>query len=77
MAFEILDGFGDSALGEWTEDRPKAFHLRRRLKREEERRVGPACDLRGKDEGLSRLDAMKKVLQPVFWKMATEELIQS
>jgi hypothetical protein len=55
MAREILDGFGDAGLGEWTEDRPKAFHIRRRLTPREQERVGDAVDIRGSAEEKSRM----------------------
>ena len=74
MCREVLDGFGDAALGEWTEDRPKAFHLRRRLSTEEEKRVGPAVDCRGGDEATLRFEKMKRILPPQMWTIAMEEL---
>ena len=54
MAREILEGYGDSNLGEWTE-RGTAFHLRRRLSLTEERHIGPAIDLRDTEEAVERL----------------------
>jgi len=55
MAREILDGVGDASLGEWTDDRPKAFHLRRRLTPREQERIGEAIDIRGSAEEKMRM----------------------
>jgi hypothetical protein len=42
IAREVLEGAGDPRLGEWTEDAPLAYHLRRRLTDAEARDIGPA-----------------------------------
>lgn len=47
LAREVLDGLGDASLGEWTEDNPRAFHLRRRLAVEEAAQIGEVIDVRG------------------------------
>jgi hypothetical protein len=74
MAYEMLDGFGDGTLGEWTEDRPKAFHLRRRLNAQEEKRVGPAVDCRTTKEGQERYEAIKGILPPQTLYLVREEV---
>jgi hypothetical protein len=74
MARELLDGFGDAALGEWTEDRPKAFHLRRRLSAEEEKRVGQAIDCRSTVEAQERYDAIKRFLPSQALYLVVEEV---
>lgn len=74
MAYEILNGFGDELLGEWTEDRPQAFHVRRRLTEAEAQKIGDAVDLRGTDEGTERFEAIKWVLPVPAIAMALEEL---
>lgn len=61
-------------LGEWTEDRPRAFHLRRRLSWDEEMRVGPALDCRNGDEGAKRLKAIAAFLPMPAIAMAQEEI---
>jgi hypothetical protein len=74
MAYEMLEGYGDESLGEWTEDRTKAFHLRRRLSAEEDKRVGPAIDCRTTDEAQQRYDAIKSVLPPQAFYLVQEEV---
>jgi hypothetical protein len=74
MCREILDGFGDAKLGEWTDDRPQAFHLRRRLTSEEEKRVGPVLDCRGTNEGVSRLEKIAPLLPTFAMRFAEQEI---
>jgi len=74
MAFEMLEEFGDAGLGEWYEDRPKAFHLRRRLSADEAKRVGDAVDCRGTREGMDRFRAIEGMLHPAAIQLAKEEL---
>jgi hypothetical protein len=74
MAYELLDGFGDAKTGEWTEDRPKAFHLRRRLNDQEQKRVGLAIDCRTTEEGQHRYDAIKPFLPPQALYLVREEV---
>lgn len=74
MAYEMLEGFGDATLGEWTEDRPKAFHLRRRLSDAEQKRVGEAVDCRTTVEAQQRYEAMKDVLPPQGIYLVKEEV---
>jgi hypothetical protein len=78
MAYELLDGFGDSEAGEWTEDRPKAFHLRRRLTAKEQERVGEAIDIRRSEEERTRMrklmialpEPLRSVVEVQFEKYA-------
>ena len=74
LAYEMLDGHGDAQLGEWVEDRQKAFHLRRRLNAKEEERVGPAIDCRTTEEGQQRYDAIKHILPPQVLYLVREEI---
>jgi len=74
MAFEMLDGYGDSQAGEWTEDRARAFHLRRRLTKDEQWLVGDAVDCRTTDEGARRFQAIKSVLPRQVYPLVEEEL---
>jgi hypothetical protein len=62
MAFEILNGVGDAKAGQWFEDRPKAFHIRRRLTPEEQERVGEAVDIRGTPEETQRFQHLLAAL---------------
>jgi hypothetical protein len=74
MCREVLDGFGDANAGEWIEDRPKAFHLRRRLSASEQKRVGEAVDCRGTDEAIMRLEKIRHILPPQGIALALAEL---
>lgn len=73
MAYEMLEGFGDVA-HEWTENRLAAFHLRRRLTVDEEKKVGEAVDCRNTAEGLQRFEAIKDMLHPQAILLAQLEL---
>lgn len=73
MCREVLEGWGDASLGEWTEE-GGAFHLRRRLSAEEELRVGAAIDLRDGDEGMNRLKKIAAFLPMQAVMFAKEEL---
>lgn len=74
MAYEQLGSKGDASLGEWTDDRQEAFHLRRRLSAAEQELIGPAIDLRGTEEALKRFDSVVRVLPPEAVYLAEEEL---
>jgi hypothetical protein len=74
MAYEMLDGFGNATLGEWTEDRPVAFHLRRRLNMNEEKHVGEAIDCRLTAEAQQRYEAIKPMLPPQALYLVKEEV---
>jgi hypothetical protein len=76
-----IDGVGSKLLGEWHEDSPRAYHVRRRLTPDEQKLVGDVLDLRGTAEARDRLarflDAM--VGDPalsMMRQMALEELSQ-
>lgn len=70
----MLEGFGDADLGEWTQDRTLAFHLRRRLSVEEQKRVGAVIDCRGTSEGKERLERIAVYLPRPALELAKEEL---
>ena len=57
LAYGELDGVGDASLGEWVEA-VTAFHLRRRLSKQEELLVGPVVDIRGTPEAWRRFKAV-------------------
>jgi hypothetical protein len=73
-AIEQLVGVGDESLGEWEEFTGKAFHLRRRLSTSEELLTGPAIDVRGTDEALSRAAIVMKQCPFVPKEMIYEEI---
>jgi hypothetical protein len=80
-ALRALDGVGEKLLGEWHQDSPRAYHVRRRLTPQEQQRVGDVLDLRGTEEARARcasfLDAMVgHPSLPVMRQMAIEELLQ-
>jgi hypothetical protein len=55
-ALRALEGVGLAALGEWHEDRERAYHVRRRLAPAEALRVGEVLDLRGTHEAEARAE---------------------
>jgi hypothetical protein len=61
---------------EFVQTTPKAFHLRRRLKPEEEAVIGPVVDVRGTPEALRRFLLMRDVilLSPMAKRVAALEL---
>lgn len=64
LAFAALNGVGANLLGEWEQWTGRAFHLRRRLRPEEEAMVGPALDVRGTTEARLRLQNVRRWLPP-------------
>lgn len=75
IARKQLEGVGDADLGEWSEcPTGYAFHLRRRLSVAEQECVGPAVDLRGTPEALSRWAACEPALPPRARKFAKQEI---
>lgn len=74
MAYELLDGYGEADLGEWFEDRPKAFHLRRRLNAKEQAVVGEALDIRNDPGAFVRWVRIREYIPWQFWEMAYEEV---
>jgi hypothetical protein len=77
MCREILDGFGDANAGEWTDDRPRAFHLRRRLSAIEQQRVGAAVDCRCTLEASERFEKIRHLLPPAAIQLAAMELSET
>jgi hypothetical protein len=54
-ALAELDGLGDATLGEWHEWSGSAYHVRRRLRPDEQQTIGPAVDVRGTPEAQRRV----------------------
>ena len=73
-AIAALDGLGDAALGEWHEWSGNAYHVRRRLSAAEQRRVGPAVDIRGTPEAPRRAFSLGRLLSVVPPEMLASEL---
>lgn len=67
LARELLREVGDASRGEWVEVSSRSVHVRRRLSALEEARVGPAVDIRGTREVLTRLKPVRHLL-PLGWK---------
>jgi hypothetical protein len=61
-----LNDVGDASLGEWHEQNPRAYHIRRRLSAEEAPLVGPVVDVRGTPEARYRLERVRKYVPPVL-----------
>lgn len=74
FAETALAGVGAAKFGEWRQDRPQAFHIRRRLTRAEEAKVGPVLDLRGTDEARARLTAAMPSLHQQVLEFAMDEI---
>lgn len=73
LALKALSSVGDPT-AQWEEDRPLAFHVRRRLTQAEQAITGPVRDLRGTAEGRERWEAQRAVLPLAVYDMAMEEL---
>jgi hypothetical protein len=73
-ALRQLAGVGDASLGEWHEWSGKAFHVRRRLSEREQRRTGPAVDIRGSDEARMRAARVGHMLRFVPPEVLADEL---
>ena len=73
-AWEVLEGVGDSALGEWEESGDVAYHVRRRLTLEEQSTIGEACDIRGMDEAQDRFHKAWRWLHPQLRQIARAEI---
>lgn len=61
MLRTALEGVGDAALGEWSEDGTHGrgvYHLRRRLSEAEAQHVNAVCDIRGTEDERRRLRAL-------------------
>lgn len=73
MAENALEGVGDATLGEWREYH-KAFHIRRRLSHDEQKKFGlRMIDLRNTDEGNLRLFKLGQQF-PWLCALAMQEL---
>lgn len=72
-AFAALLDVGSALLGQWEEDRPKAYHLRRRLTAAEAENVR-VRDIRNTPEAMDRLRAMGDDTHPEVKRAACEEL---
>lgn len=59
---------------QWEQDRPGAYHVRRRLTPEEQALVGDAIDIRGTDEARQRLLQAVPLLPPPAIAFAREEI---
>lgn len=59
---------------QWEEDRPGAYHVRRRLTAEETAVAGDVVDLRGKAEAVDRYLRALPYLPPIAVSMAQEEI---
>ncbi|MBO0794969.1 MAG: hypothetical protein J2P36_29030 [Ktedonobacteraceae bacterium] len=70
FAREALKGVGDPDLGEWEEWSGLAYHLRRRLTREEQELVGEAIDIRRTPEAIERCAEVARFLPAALrgWK---------
>jgi hypothetical protein len=66
-ALAALSGVGSVSLGQWEEWTGQAYHVRRRLSRDEQRLVGEPLDIRGTEEAERRHKAMVRYL-PVHLK---------
>jgi hypothetical protein len=62
VAQDALQGVGSKALGEWHEWTGTYYHIRRRLSKDEQKKVGDMLDVRGTDEGVRRAEAMQQYL---------------
>lgn len=71
-----LAGVGDPALGEWREWTGRAFHLRRRLTRSEQREVGPVVDIRRTPEAHRRAERLGRLLAYAPPEVLLDELGQ-
>jgi hypothetical protein len=72
-AYDALIGVGDKSV-EFHEFSGYAYHLRRRLTKEEELRVGCVIDLRNTEEALKRFEAIKASLPQQAIRLAMEEM---
>lgn len=59
---------------QWEQDRPSAYHVRRRLTPEEQTLVGDAIDIRGSTEARERLQRALPLLPPPAVAIAYEEI---
>lgn len=76
LAFDALVGVGDIALGQWVEDAPVAFHVRRRLTPREVALggIGAVCDIRGTEEAARRIQRIRQYLPAALAFVPDERL---
>jgi hypothetical protein len=76
LAFAALAGVGSTVLGQWTEDAPGAFHVRRRLTLREVVMggIGDVVDIRGTEEAARRIHAIRPFLPPPMAYLSDEAL---
>src|SRR6266478_2209155 len=74
LALQALKGVGLESM-QWEDDRPMAYHVRRRLTEAEAVLTGPVCDLRGKEEGVERFERIRNLLPAAVRQFAKEELL--
>ncbi len=63
-ALDAMQGVGNRSLGEWTEWTGMYYHVRRRLTRDEQKKVGNMLDVRNTEEGIKRAEAVQRFLPP-------------
>jgi len=68
---DALQGVGNKALGEWHEWTGTYYHIRRRLTKDEQRKVGDPLDVRATEEGIKRAEAVQRFL-PLHMKGIVE-----
>lgn len=78
-AEKVLQGVGDPSLGEWHDEREKAYHIRRRLSEREVLAVGPVVDVRGTQEADDRVSRLLMGMQgapqfSIVRQLALEEI---
>lgn len=73
LALEALKGVGMIEF-QWEQDRPSAYHVRRRVTAAELEIVGDVADLRGTPEGFQRFQAALPFLPPPAIAIAREEI---
>lgn len=73
LALEALKGVGMIDV-QWEQDRPGAYHVRRRVTAEEMLIVGDVADLRGTAEGIARYEAALPFLPAPAIGIAREEI---
>jgi hypothetical protein len=65
-ALAALTGVGNAQLGQWEEYTDTAYHVRRRLSRDEQKQVGDAMDIRGTPEAVERYSSIERYLPPAL-----------
>jgi hypothetical protein len=73
LALQALKGVG--GMLQWEEDRPMAYHIRRRLTDAEAQITGPVRDLRRSAEGQERFERVRASLPAQVVELAMEEIL--